>query len=284
MGQLEKYGLYVLCLLIFLIIGVSIWGEPASAGTDPNPKSETARVAKVDKLAVPRVDIKELTSPVKPPPSPSPVKGADAPAPLADVGELSGGGKDAKKSDAPKNEAKEPAKTEPKAESRLESGKRPTHRIKSGDTFESIAIGLGDKKLVPMLLQLNPKLDPKVLAIGTEVQLPTTAEIAAHKASANGVADAGKSNGKAADGKAAGKPADGKPADDPKKTAKAPETAKPEAGGGVRTYTIAQGDTLSGLAKRLYGSDKRVDDIKGLNPSVDPTRLRIGQVIKLPAR
>jgi LysM repeat protein len=185
MGQLEKYGLYVLCLLIFLIIGVSIWGEPASAGTDPNQKSETAKVAKVDKLAVPRVDIKELTSPVKPPPSPSPAKGNDAPAPLADVGELSGGGgKDAKKSDAPKNEARvEPAKNEPKPE----SGKRPTHRIKSGDTFESIAIGLGDKKLVPVLLQLNPKLDPKALAIGTEVQLPTTAELAAHKASANGV-------------------------------------------------------------------------------------------------
>ncbi len=26
MGQLEKYGLYVLCLLIFLILGVTLWG------------------------------------------------------------------------------------------------------------------------------------------------------------------------------------------------------------------------------------------------------------------
>ena len=31
MGQLEKYGLYVLCLVIFLILGVAIWGEPVSA-------------------------------------------------------------------------------------------------------------------------------------------------------------------------------------------------------------------------------------------------------------
>ena len=26
MGQLEKYGLYVLCLVIFLILGVTLWG------------------------------------------------------------------------------------------------------------------------------------------------------------------------------------------------------------------------------------------------------------------
>ena len=25
MGQLEKYGLYVMCLVIFLILGVSLW-------------------------------------------------------------------------------------------------------------------------------------------------------------------------------------------------------------------------------------------------------------------
>ena len=35
MGQLERYGLYVLCLVIFLILGVAIWGgdgEPVNAG------------------------------------------------------------------------------------------------------------------------------------------------------------------------------------------------------------------------------------------------------------
>lgn len=31
MGQLEKYGLYVLCLVIFLILGVTIWGDPDSS-------------------------------------------------------------------------------------------------------------------------------------------------------------------------------------------------------------------------------------------------------------
>ncbi len=27
MGQLERYGLYVLCLVIFLILGIAIWGD-----------------------------------------------------------------------------------------------------------------------------------------------------------------------------------------------------------------------------------------------------------------
>ena len=38
MGQLEKYGLYVLCLVIFLILGVAIWGgdaAPVHAGNSP---------------------------------------------------------------------------------------------------------------------------------------------------------------------------------------------------------------------------------------------------------
>ena len=30
MGQLERYGLYVLCLVIFLILGVAVWGEPSA--------------------------------------------------------------------------------------------------------------------------------------------------------------------------------------------------------------------------------------------------------------
>ena len=36
MGQLERYGLYVLCLVIFLILGVAIWGgDPVAASPLP---------------------------------------------------------------------------------------------------------------------------------------------------------------------------------------------------------------------------------------------------------
>ena len=55
MGQLEKYGLYVLCLVIFLILGVTIWG----GGDLPPPgKNSTAAIkapaARPDSPPLPR--------------------------------------------------------------------------------------------------------------------------------------------------------------------------------------------------------------------------------------
>jgi nucleoid-associated protein YgaU len=42
MGQLERYGLYVLVLVIFLILGVAIWGGDPASGTNPISASGTA--------------------------------------------------------------------------------------------------------------------------------------------------------------------------------------------------------------------------------------------------
>ncbi|MDD2599138.1 MAG: LysM peptidoglycan-binding domain-containing protein [Kiritimatiellae bacterium] len=44
-------------------------------------------------------------------------------------------------------------------------------------------------------------------------------------------------------------------------------------------YTITKGDTISGVSYRYY---LRWQDVMALNPGIDPTRLRIGQVIQLP--
>jgi nucleoid-associated protein YgaU len=54
--------------------------------------------------------------------------------------------------------------------------------------------------------------------------------------------------------------------------------------GGTRTHRIKKGDTLEGLARELFGKQchARLKDIKQLNPGVDPTRLRVGQLILLP--
>ena len=45
------------------------------------------------------------------------------------------------------------------------------------------------------------------------------------------------------------------------------------------TYTIASGDTFHNLALKF---NCPLDDIIGINPSVDPTKLQLGQVIRLP--
>jgi nucleoid-associated protein YgaU len=54
------------------------------------------------------------------------------------------------------------------------------------------------------------------------------------------------------------------------------------AGGLARTYRIEGGDTLGGLAKKLYQNPDLWRDIARANPGLDPRRLRPGQIINLP--
>jgi|ADurb_Met_03_Slu_FD_contig_123_12763_length_29727_multi_4_in_0_out_0_1 LysM repeat protein len=41
-------------------------------------------------------------------------------------------------------------------------------------------------------------------------------------------------------------------------------------------------DTFYSLAEYYYGTDKEADELKKLNPEVDPKRLKIGQMIRVP--
>lgn len=47
-------------------------------------------------------------------------------------------------------------------------------------------------------------------------------------------------------------------------------------------YTLQPGDTFSSIAKDLYGDEKKWTAIAQANPLVDPRRLKVGQVIRLP--
>ena len=59
-----------------------------------------------------------------------------------------------------------------------------------------------------------------------------------------------------------------------------PAAAPPPAAAAGTTYTIRSGDSFYRIAKR-FGISFR--DIERANPSVDPNRLRIGQVVQIPA-
>lgn len=50
----------------------------------------------------------------------------------------------------------------------------------------------------------------------------------------------------------------------------------------AESYTIAAGDSLRHIAARLYGDTRQWRRIMKANPGLDPRRLRVGQVIKLP--
>ena len=51
----------------------------------------------------------------------------------------------------------------------------------------------------------------------------------------------------------------------------------------VQTYRVRAGDSMYSIAKQLLGKAAAVNDIGAANPGLDPRRLRVGQVIKLPA-
>ena len=67
-------------------------------------------------------------------------------------------------------------------------------------------------------------------------------------------------------------------------TASGNNSSSSSGGGGTRykSYTIRPGDNFHTLAKRLYGAERFWTDIAQANPSVDPVRLKVGQVIRLP--
>ena len=62
-------------------------------------------------------------------------------------------------------------------------------------------------------------------------------------------------------------------------------TAEPRqrvASGGAGTYTVAPGDTLSEIAQRELGTYKRWREIVDANPGLDPAKISVGQVLRLP--
>ena len=60
-----------------------------------------------------------------------------------------------------------------------------------------------------------------------------------------------------------------------------PTTAKSEADT-PETYIVQPDDTFSSIAVKLYNDELRWADVAQANPEVEPTRLKIGQVLRLP--
>lgn len=63
-----------------------------------------------------------------------------------------------------------------------------------------------------------------------------------------------------------------------------PPVASPPVGEAMESYTIQPGDTLWKIAKTKLDNGKRWKDIAKANPGLEPTKLRPGQVILIPAR
>jgi LysM repeat protein len=228
MGQLEKYGLYVLCLVIFLILGVALWGDPAAAA-DRQPQQKNAREVSVQ---VPQPQQQNFNL------NEFPFGNQEAPANIEPQPEpktepvVDGGG-----------EQKQP---EPQPEPVVDQ--RESYTVVAKDSLASIARKkLGSERHVKLLVELNPGVKPESLKIGQKLTLPTLTEVA-------GTAGA------------------------------APKQPEPSGSGALRTHEIVSGDYFEGLAKRYLNDPKRVSEIKKLNPTLDPTKLRVGQKVLIPAK
>jgi LysM repeat protein len=234
MGQLEKYGLYVLCLVIFLILGVTIWG-----GDEVRPARSVAPALPIRAdVAAPLPEAPKALASVAEgillQPAPEPAR------PIAiDSGARAGG---AGVVDGLLVGSDEPAALAPKP-----VAVPAVYTVQEGDTFGSIAKAkLGKESRWPEIQRLNPSVQPSKLRQGQELKLPTAAAAA-----------------------------------EPKKKLDAP---LPLPADGTRTYVVAKGDNYERIAVNQLGSRKRTAELIAANPGVSPEKLRPGMTIKLPKK
>lgn len=129
------------------------------------------------------------------------------------------------------------------------SGRR-THTVAAGETVFGIARRY--EVTTAQLRVLNPDVDWERLPTGVELMLPATARIAE------------------ADGDADMVPA----------VTREPARRPAPSPAGARTHTVVAGETFLGIARR-YGVTAA--QLRALNPDVDWERVRVGDVLVLPA-
>lgn len=148
-----------------------------------------------------------------------------------------------------------------------------SYAVRAGDTLSEIAQReLGSSRRWQEIVAANPGLDPAKLRSGTTIRLPSAA-----RAGANGAAGASANGAAGADASGAGGTGPrtaAVPAQEPKTPAKDASSA---------SWTVGKNENLWRIAERALGDGKRWGEIAKLNPSVNPDKLLLGQVLKLPS-
>lgn len=161
MGQLEKYGLYVLCLVIFLILGVTIWG-----GGETPPVRVPAQPIRADVNAPqqPTGNLAQLAEDIFRQPAPEPTRPAPTPAPAV----LEGGNAAV----APASLSPTPAAPTPTPAPAVAAAPA-VYKVQKGDSFATIARAkLGKESMWTEIQRLNPGVQPSKLREGQELKLP----------------------------------------------------------------------------------------------------------------
>jgi len=131
---------------------------------------------------------------------------------------------------------------------RSHSGGLRTYVIGPGDTLSEIAmVELGTMHRMDEILAVNPGLSAERLPVGVEILLPKGKSVATPAARSSSVA------------REKGAPA-----------------------GGSGRHVVGSGESLWLIAQSSLGDGSRWEEIARLNPSIDPQRLVVGQVLVMP--
>lgn len=135
--------------------------------------------------------------------------------------------------------------------------------IQEGDTLADLAVQFyDDSRLAGAILAANPKIkSPRHLRIGQQIVIP--APTGPRNAESTGPRHAAPANASAV----------------------ARRDNDPTTNAQVRTYTVRQGDTLYGIARRTCGDGDRWPEILRLNHALlkgEPKRLSPGMILTLP--
>lgn len=248
MGQLERYGLYVLCVVIVMILGVAIWGgdsDPLEAA-GPAHQLDHTLTAQAPRPEPPLTVDPSLADP---PSTPVEDRFFDRVEPIE--AELTGVAPvdpvasqiDARNATvAQPVPEKAPAKTKPAAaKPKPRSSALRTYTVKKGDTIEGIAKRvLRSISHVETIKKLNPGVNPRRMRPGMVLKLPWV------EAKAGSGPDA---------------------------------SAPPEE---WTEYVVVKGDSASAISQKVYKTVRYANDILEWNDIADPTKLRPKQVLRLP--
>jgi nucleoid-associated protein YgaU len=155
-----------------------------------------------------------------------------------------------------------PAPTQPVSVDPKPAAKPATYTVKQGDTLAGIWRTIsGSERGWQKLQEANPGISPNTLKIGQVLKVPDASPAAAPaRAPAAAAATTLHASGTG-------------------------ESTKAETGNG--TYTVVAGDTLSRISSKVFGDSKHWKQIYEANKDTigaDPKDLKIGQVLKVPAK
>lgn len=210
--------------------------------------------------------------------------GAQSPVPGLDQSDTLQGGTSASDATGSIGSAFEKPLSTPSSESRLglpfidpkPSQPDRWHTVVSGDSAFSIAkryYGKGEhwKKLAKAN---GNRIGPDgQLRVGVRIRLPLAEDLGIRSASSDDKGKAKDSLNRDA------KPKDKGSLVKPNDT----RIARDDKAGSARTYVVRKGDTLSTISQRELGTMKRTSEIMKLNKISDPSSLKIGATLQLPA-